>query len=332
MENGRVVCSGVPNGRPVRPGMSGALRSARGQVGSRRGEPSVPAARRAGDPALRRHPHVHAGAARHRPRRASMPSSYGIPFDTATSYRTGPRFGPEAIRSASALHPPVQPGARRQRRRGALDRRLRRRARLAGRHRAHVRAGRGGARADRRRGRLRRRARRRPLDHARRAARAREAARPARARAARLARRHLGAVLRPAVLPRHDVQARGRGRAARRARVGAGGHARLALRRRGHRGSRDDLGFTVLTTDELRDARAGGLRRARARQGRRRGRCSSRSTSTSSTRRSRRAPARPRSAASRPRRRSRSSARCAGSSSPAATSSRCRRRTTARAW
>ena len=23
---------------------------------------------------------------------------YGIPFDTATSYRTGPRFGPEAIR------------------------------------------------------------------------------------------------------------------------------------------------------------------------------------------------------------------------------------------
>jgi len=28
---------------------------------------------------------------------------YGIPFDTATSYRTGARFGPEAIRSASAL-------------------------------------------------------------------------------------------------------------------------------------------------------------------------------------------------------------------------------------
>src|SRR5438552_3953768 len=30
-------------------------------------------------------------------------AAYGIPFDTATSYRTGPRFGPEAIRSASAL-------------------------------------------------------------------------------------------------------------------------------------------------------------------------------------------------------------------------------------
>jgi len=28
---------------------------------------------------------------------------YGIPFDTGTSYRTGSRFGPEAIRSASAL-------------------------------------------------------------------------------------------------------------------------------------------------------------------------------------------------------------------------------------
>jgi agmatinase len=33
----------------------------------------------------------------------------GIPFDTATSYRTGPRFGPEAIRSASALLRPYNP-------------------------------------------------------------------------------------------------------------------------------------------------------------------------------------------------------------------------------
>ena len=35
----------------------------------------------------------------------------GIPFDTATSYRPGPRFGPEAVRSASTLlrpyHPPL---------------------------------------------------------------------------------------------------------------------------------------------------------------------------------------------------------------------------------
>jgi agmatinase len=35
---------------------------------------------------------------------------YGIPFDTATSYRTGARFGPEAIRSASALIRPYNPG------------------------------------------------------------------------------------------------------------------------------------------------------------------------------------------------------------------------------
>ncbi|MGZ4347883.1 MAG: agmatinase [Gaiellaceae bacterium] len=34
---------------------------------------------------------------------------YGIPFDTATSYRTGGRFGPEAIRSMSALIRPYHP-------------------------------------------------------------------------------------------------------------------------------------------------------------------------------------------------------------------------------
>lgn len=34
----------------------------------------------------------------------------GIPFDTATSYRSGARFGPEAIRSASALLRPYHPG------------------------------------------------------------------------------------------------------------------------------------------------------------------------------------------------------------------------------
>ena len=34
---------------------------------------------------------------------------FGIPFDTATTYRPGPRFGPEAIRSASALIRPYHP-------------------------------------------------------------------------------------------------------------------------------------------------------------------------------------------------------------------------------
>jgi len=36
-------------------------------------------------------------------------AAIGIPFDTATSYRTGPRFGPEAIRSASSLIRPYNP-------------------------------------------------------------------------------------------------------------------------------------------------------------------------------------------------------------------------------
>lgn len=34
---------------------------------------------------------------------------YGIPFDTATSFRTGARYGPEGIRSASALLRPYNP-------------------------------------------------------------------------------------------------------------------------------------------------------------------------------------------------------------------------------
>ena len=36
----------------------------------------------------------------------------GVPFDTATSYRTGARFGPEAIRSASSLLRPWHPSLR----------------------------------------------------------------------------------------------------------------------------------------------------------------------------------------------------------------------------
>ena len=37
-------------------------------------------------------------------------AAIGIPFDTATSYRTGARFGPEAVRSASALLRPYHAG------------------------------------------------------------------------------------------------------------------------------------------------------------------------------------------------------------------------------
>jgi agmatinase len=36
-------------------------------------------------------------------------AAVGIPFDTGTSFRPGPRFGPEAIRSASALIRPYHP-------------------------------------------------------------------------------------------------------------------------------------------------------------------------------------------------------------------------------
>src|SRR5258705_2353801 len=36
-------------------------------------------------------------------------AAYGIPFGAATSCRTGARFGPEAIRSASALIRPYHP-------------------------------------------------------------------------------------------------------------------------------------------------------------------------------------------------------------------------------
>jgi agmatinase len=37
-------------------------------------------------------------------------AAVGIPFDTGTSFRPGPRFGPEAIRSMSALLRPFHPG------------------------------------------------------------------------------------------------------------------------------------------------------------------------------------------------------------------------------
>jgi agmatinase len=49
--------------------------------------------------------------ARHGPPDASAAPRYtvGVPFDTATSFRPGARFGPEAIRSASALLRPWHP-------------------------------------------------------------------------------------------------------------------------------------------------------------------------------------------------------------------------------
>ena len=139
----------------------------------------------------------------------------GVPFDTATSNRPGRalRARGDPLRSISLrpYHPALDVDVFAR----ALGRRL-------GRPRGDPRAMPSGPRARSRRGsaplveagRRPDRARRRPLDRARRAARPRGTARSARAGAARRPRRHLGRVLRRALLPRHALPARGRGRPA----------------------------------------------------------------------------------------------------------------------
>ena len=58
--------------------------------------------------ALHGHPHVRALPARDDWANADV-AVLGVPFDTATSYRTGPRFGPAAIRDQSQLIRPWHP-------------------------------------------------------------------------------------------------------------------------------------------------------------------------------------------------------------------------------
>ena len=53
-------------------------------------------------PALHGHPHVRAAAHRRTWRTLDV-AVLGVPFDTATSFRTGARFGPAAIRDQSQL-------------------------------------------------------------------------------------------------------------------------------------------------------------------------------------------------------------------------------------
>ena len=176
---------------------------------------------------------------------------YGIPFDTAVTYRPGTRFGPEAIRSASALlrpyHSgfgidlcealsivdygdlPVAPGDTE----GTYRRVEEGLAPI-------VDAGifplaLGG-------------------DHSITLAELRVLAQkhgPRRARPARRARRHVGRVLRPALLPRHDVSPGGRGRARR-----SGASVQAGMRGPLFQGSDLDdaraLGFHVLPSEELR--------------------------------------------------------------------------------
>ena len=298
-------------------------------VGSRRGRPAVQTARRAGDPAIRGDPHVHARAARHRPRRRRRrrlrhPVRHGDELShrrrASARRRSAPRrrscarttrrstsTSSTRSRSSTTATCPVSPGDT-ERTYAQVEEALA----------PIVEAGAfaGGAR-------------RRPLDHARRAARARAQARPARARAARLARRRVG------VSTSGSSTSTARRSSARSRRACSTRDASVQAGMRGSLyGAQDlqdarDLGFTVLSTDELRELGAGALRRARARDGRRAaGVRLVRHRLPRPGVRARHGHARGR-AASRRRRRSRSCARCAASRSSAATSSRSRRRTTA---
>ena len=203
----------------------------------------------------------------------------GVPFDTATSFRPGralrARGDPRGVAAAAA----VAPAARGRRVREPVARRL-------GRPGGHARqrgADRGadprGAAAARRGRDHAARARRRPLDRARRAARARRAPRPARARPDRRPRRHLGRVLRRALLPRHAVPARVRGGPARARALDARRDARAALRaRRPRRAARLGLRDPLLrraARARRRPSTGGSCASAPAT-----GRCSCRSTST----------------------------------------------------
>ena len=158
----------------------------------------------------------------------------GVPFDTATSFRSGARFGPEAIRSASTLLRPYHPVLDDRRVRHAVARRRRRPGVTPGNAlRTTEQIDAGSAPAARGRDRAAR-PRRRSLDRARRAARSARHPRPGGAGAARRPRRHLGSVLRRALLPRDAVPPRRRGGADRSGALGARRDARPAVRAGGH--------------------------------------------------------------------------------------------------
>ena len=162
---------------------------------------TVAAVRAAGD--------VHAAAARRGSARVSTSRSSAC--RTTAARRTAPARGSARERFAPVVADPQlqllpEGGAVRS----AERRGRRRRRRAAGEHREVLRGGGGAHRRDRRRRRAADRDRRRPFDLAAGAARARQAARPARAGAVRRAHRHLGRVLRRQVLSRHAVPARDR--------------------------------------------------------------------------------------------------------------------------
>src|SRR6476646_7575338 len=179
----------------------------------------------------------------------------GVPIDDAVSFKSGARFGPEAIRSASALLRPYNQRLRvdvtehlsmidhgdlptvpgyHERTLGLIQ------EHLEPVHRAGVVplwlcGGRG--------------------------------ARSARAGAPGCTRGHLGVVLRRPLLPRYGVQARRRGGAGRRLGIGAGGDARDALRGERHRGTAPAWVRRRLL-GRARAADPGGVRRPSAGAGR----------------------------------------------------------------
>ena len=182
---------------------------------------------------------------------------FGMPWDSGTSFRPGARFGPEGVRSASALLRPYNPAQDVQvfgavscvdhgdapTVPGYIEDTL---ARIA----TYV-EGDPSRRCDPARD------RRRSLGHARRAACRRGRARAARARAPRLAPRRLGLVLRPPAEPRHGLPAGLRGGAARPVPLHPGGDARRAL-----------LGGRLRGLDAARDGDRALARAARALGGR----------------------------------------------------------------
>ena len=219
----------------------------------------------------------------------------GIPTDDAVSYKSGARFGPEGIRSASALLRPYNPLLRVDVTEHLSMVDYGDSPTVPGYHEetlhriedylAPVHDRRGDSAVPGRR----------PLDGARRAASRGGRPRPAGARPPRRPRGRLGVVLRRTLLPRHGVQARRRGGAGRAARLGAGRDAGHALRRGGRRprpaswDSTRSRGTSSSRSGPSGTASAFGRASATVRR-------SCRSTSTSSTRRSRRRPARRKSA------------------------------------
>ena len=232
----------------------------------------------------------------------------GVPTDTAVSFRSGARFGPAGIRSASLLLRPYNPHLEvdvvdalsmvdsatcrpcpGNEERTASDR-------------AAARAGASRPAST-------------PLmlggDHSIVLAELRAHAAvhgPLGARAPRRPRRHLGGVLRRALLPRHGVQARGRGGPRRPVALAPGGHARDAVRRLGPRRAAP-TGLRDRDRGRAAQLDAGAVRRRASPRGSATAPRSCRSTSTSSTRRSRRGRARRRSAGRCRTRRSRTCAR-----------------------